>query len=78
VVVGLLLDQLAAGQRDLGGVDDDDEVATVNVRREGRLVLAPQEDRGLAGQTAEDDVSGVDDEPLALNLAGLGVYVRTD
>jgi len=35
-------------------------------------VLAPQEDRGLAGQTAKDDVSGVDDEPLTLNLVGLG------
>ena len=78
VVVSLLLCQLVARQGNLVGIDNDDEVSTVNMRCKRRLVLAPQEDRGLAGQPAKDDVSGVDDEPRALTSAGLGVYVRTD
>ena len=76
VAVGLLLGQLGAGQGDLVGVDDDDEVAGVDVGREGRLVLAAQQDRGLGGETAQDDVGRVDDVPLARDLAGLG-GVRT-
>jgi len=72
VAVGLLLDQLGAGQGNLVRVDDDDEVAGVNVRGEGRLVLAAQQDRGLGGETSEDDVGRVDDVPRASYLAGLG------
>jgi len=62
---------LLRGQGNLVGIDDHDEVTPVNVRREGRLVLATQEDGGLAGQPSKDDVGGVDDVPLTLNLAGL-------
>ena len=39
--------ELAAGDLHLGGVDHDDVVAAVQVRRVGRLVLATQ-DRGHA------------------------------
>jgi len=44
---------LAAGQAHLLGVDDDDVVAAIDVRGEGRLVLAAQahgDDRGEAAQ----------------------------
>ena len=68
--------ELVAGQRDLLRVDDDDEVTHVHVRGEGRLVLAAQEVRGLDGEPAEDHVGGVDDVPLALDVAGLRA-VRT-
>jgi hypothetical protein len=61
VAVGQLLLALVAGQRDLLGVDDDDEVAGVDVRGEDRLVLAAEERRGLRGEPTEDDVVGVDD-----------------
>src|SRR5690606_21801974 len=54
------------------GVDDDDEVTGVDVRGERRLVFATQQRGGLAGQAAEDDVGGVDDEPLAGDVARLG------
>src|SRR5207302_2436097 len=43
----------------------------VDVRRVDRLVLATQQPGRLAGQPAEDDVGGVDDMPLTLDLAGL-------
>ena len=40
-----------------------DEVAAVDVRGEGRLVLAAQQVGGLDREPAEDDVGGVDDVP---------------
>ena len=76
VAVHQLVGQLVAGERDLLRVDDDDEVTGVHVRGEGRLVLAAQQVRGLDGELAEDDVGGVDDVPLALDVAGLRA-VRT-
>jgi hypothetical protein len=49
----------------LVGVDDDDEVTSVDVRRVDRLVLAPQKGGGGGGETAQDNVLSVDDVPLA-------------
>ena len=66
VAVGHLLGPLVAGQVHLVGVDDDDEVTSVDVGRVHRLVLAPEEGGGLGGQTAQDNVLRVDDVPLAL------------
>ena len=66
VAVCALLLQLGAGQGNLFSVDDDDEVAHVHVGREGGLVLAAQQDCGLAGKTTKDNVGGVNDVPLAL------------
>jgi len=77
VAVGHLGGQLVTGQGDLLGVDDDDEVTGVGVRREDRLVLAAQQVGGGDGETAEDDVLGVDDMPLPGDVTGLGWYVRT-
>src|SRR6185369_9145596 len=67
---------LVAGQRHLAGIDDDDEVTGVDVRRERRLVLATQEVGGVAGQPAEHDVGRVDDVPPTLDLTRLRA-VRT-
>src|SRR6478735_3774373 len=72
VAVGELGRLLGAGQGDLLRVDDDDEVTSVHVRGEDRLVLAAQKVGGLDGEPAQDDVGGVDDVPLALDVSGLG------
>ena len=72
VAVGHLGGLLGPRQRHLGGVHDDHEVAHVHVRGEGRLVLAAEEVGGLDGEASEDHVGGVDDEPLTLDVSGLG------
>src|SRR3954468_3479735 len=71
VPVGDLVLALGAGQRDLARVDDDDEVADVDVRGVLGLVLAAEQDRGLAGESTEHHVGGVDDVPGPADLAGL-------
>jgi hypothetical protein len=72
VPVGDLVVPLRPGQGDLAGVDDDDEVADVHVRGVLGLVLAAEQDRGLAGESAEHHIGGVDDVPGPGDLAGLG------
>ena len=49
-----------------------DEVAAVDVRGESRLVLAAQQGGDVGGETTEDYVGGVDDMPVASDLAGFG------
>src|SRR6202022_2590589 len=58
--------ELVAGEPDLRGVDDHDEVALVAVRGEGGLVLAPEHVRDLSGEAAEDLAARVDHPPPAL------------
>src|SRR5262249_34300397 len=70
VAVDLLL-ALAAGEHDLGRVDDDDVVAIVDVRGIGRLVLAAQPHRDNAREPADDQAGGVDHHPLLLDVGGL-------
>jgi hypothetical protein len=41
------------------------------VLSEGRLVLAAKKNRSMACQTAEDNVFGIDDDPVPLNISGL-------
>src|SRR6188768_359458 len=72
VAVGELVGQLVAGQGDLLGVDDDDEVTGVDVRRVDRLVLAAQQVGTLDREPAQDDVGRVDDVPGALDVSGPG------
>ena len=72
VPVELLALALVAGDGDLVGVDDDDEVAGIDVRGVDRLVLPAQELRGLAGQATEHDVGRVDDVPGAGDVGRLG------
>src|SRR5215208_3925934 len=78
VPVHQLVGPLVAGEGDLGCVDDDDEVTTVDVRGVGRLVLAPQQRRGGHGQPTQDDIVRVDHMPGARDVARLGAVRRHD
>ena len=71
VAVGELLVGLAIGQDDLVGVDDDDIVAAVLVGGELGLVLPTEQVRGLGREAAEDNVGGINDVPVLLDVAGL-------
>jgi hypothetical protein len=68
-----LLVELVAGDVDLLRVDDDDEVARVDMGRVGRLVLAAQGIGDAGGQTAERLPLGIDEVPAASDLARLCV-----
>ena len=63
-----LLVQLAAGEDGLVGVDDDDEVAAVNVGGEIGLDLAAQDVGGDDSGAAQGLVRCVEDVPLALHV----------
>src|SRR5690606_37036630 len=67
LVVGLV-----AGDADLVGVDDDDEVAGVDVRRVDGLVLAAQAEGDFTGHPSEDLVGRVNHKPLMRHLGRLG------
>src|SRR5262249_35146799 len=71
VVIDLLL-QLAAGQHDLLGVDDDDIVTAVDMGRVARLVLAAQPQRDDRGEAADDQALPIDHHPLLLDFGRLG------
>src|SRR5882757_980441 len=64
--------RLVAGQPHLLGVDDDDVVATIHMRRVGRLVLAAQPHRDQRGEPAEHQPVGVDQQPLLVDVGGFG------
>ena len=71
-----LLVSLVAGQDNLVSVDDDHEVTGVSVGGVLRLVLATKDHGSLGGKTAEGSALSVDEHPVALDLAGLGVTSR--
>ena len=64
--VVLLLIQLLAGQNSLVGVDDDDEIAAVNVGSEINLVLAAQNVSSDDSSAAQGLTGSIDNIPLAL------------
>src|SRR2546430_17414571 len=68
--VAFLLD-LAARQLHFFGIDHDDEIAAVDVRRKRRFVLAAQDLRDPAGQPAQRLISRVDQPPPALDILRL-------
>ena len=70
-VVGLF-SGLFTGKTQLLGINDDDVVARIDMRRVFRLVLATQAQGNLAGQTAENLVGGIDHIPVALDFKRLG------
>lgn len=70
-VVDLLL-ALRPGEGDFVGIDDHDEVAAIHMRSEGRLVLAAQQGGDVGGEATEDYIGGIDDMPVASDLAGFG------
>ena len=63
-----LLLELLAGEDGFLRVDDDDEIAAVNVGGERGFVLAAEQVRSLGGDAAQGLVSGVQNVPLAGNL----------
>ena len=52
--------------RDFLGVDDDDKIAGIEVRRIDGFVLPAQNIGDLRGQTAQDGAVGINHVPLAL------------
>src|SRR3546814_16152735 len=68
----LLVLRLVTRYDDIGGVDDDDVIASINVRREFRFVLATQTACDFAGHTTEDFALGVDHKPVTLDFMRLG------
>src|SRR6266702_2860695 len=70
VVVDLLL-ALPAREHDLGGIDDDDIVAAIDMRGEGRQMLATQPQRHDRREPADHEAGGVDHHPLLLDLGWL-------
>src|SRR5947199_10859921 len=71
MAVDLLL-ALPAGEHDLLGIDHDDVVTVIDMRRVGRLVLAAQPQRDDAGKPADDEAGGIDHHPFLLDIGGLG------
>src|SRR5260370_30604499 len=59
---------LVAGQRHLFGIDDDDVVAAIHVRRVGRLVLTAQTAGADRGYPADDHAPGVAQQPALPQL----------
>src|SRR5206468_7395650 len=72
VAVVDLVGLFRAGDPELGGVDDDDEVAGIDVRRVNGLVLAAQSEGSFAGYPSEHLVGGVNHKPLVLHVSVLG------
>src|ERR1041385_3044917 len=72
VAVVPLLVELVAGDLNLLGVHDDDEVARVDVRRVLRLALPAKGVGDLGRETAEGLALGVDEIPLARDFSRLG------
>src|SRR5690606_31585200 len=72
VTIVFLVTRLVAGHDDFGGVDDDDVIAGVNVRRVFWLVLATQTVCDFAGHTPEDLALCVDHVPVTLDFMRLG------
>jgi hypothetical protein len=71
VAIVFLVGNLGARHAQLGCVDDDDEIAGVDVRSEFGLVLAAQSVCHFAGDTPEDLVRRVNHVPIALHLMRL-------
>ena len=65
-----LVGELRAGDAHGAGVDHDDVIAEVLMRRIIRLVLALQPMRDLRGQTPEGLACGVDQIPVAAGFSG--------
>jgi hypothetical protein len=72
VVVVDFLVELAAREHDLLGIDDDDVVAAVHVRRVVGPMLAAQPHGDDRGEPADDEPGSVDQHPLFLDLGRLG------
>ena len=63
---------LGASDAQLGCIDDDDEVTSIDVRRVNGLVLAAQTESNFAGYSSEDLVGRVNHKPLVHHVSGFG------
>ena len=61
-----------AGENYVLGIGDDDEIASVNVGCEGRLVFATEQTCGFHGDLAENFAFGIDHIPFAFDFMWLG------
>lgn len=68
VMLVFLGDLFIAGEADLVGVDDDDEVAGINMGRVFRAVLAPEDSGDPGAQAAEHLAVSVDHKPIAVDF----------
>ncbi|MPN42752.1 hypothetical protein SDC9_190309 [bioreactor metagenome] len=59
--------QLVAGQNSFGGIDNHNMIATINIGRKNRLMLAAQNAGNGCSGTAQRLACGVNDIPLALD-----------
>ena len=64
--------QLLAGEADLVGVDDDDVVTTVHVRREIRLVLATEDKSDAGSETTQHLIGRINNVPFFLDGTAIG------
>ena len=64
--------QLLAGKADLVGVDDDDVVTTVHVRREIRLVLATEDKSDAGSETTQHLIGRINNVPFFLDGTAIG------
>lgn len=71
IAVILLLLFALTGHLDLAGIDDDDEIAGINVRSKGWLMLAAEKASHLRCKTADRLPIGIDDVPVSLYFAFL-------
>ena len=68
-VVLVFLDVLfIACETDLVGIDNDDEVSCVHVRRVFRMVFSTKDGSDAGAKTAEDFSFSVNDKPAAIDL----------
>ena len=63
---------LGAGEDDLVGVDDDDVVSAIDVRRVRGLVFALEAHGNDGGESPDDQPLGVDQDPLLFHRGRLG------
>ena len=72
VLIDLLL-ALVAGEPDLVGIDENDEIAAVHVRRIVGLVLAAKDRSDLATHAAYSLIGPVHNVPVALDGSCIGM-----
>jgi len=79
VAVIFLVECLVAGHAHLGGVDHDNVVTSVDVGRVNGLVLAAQTAGNLGRQASQDQIIGVDHEPVVfdfMRFSGKGFHIQ--
>src|SRR6218665_409081 len=72
LTIRLLLRELLTGKSYPVGIDDNNEVAGVDVVRKDRLVLAAQQRGSVAGESTEHNIGGVNNNPVPLDIRRLG------